>query len=199
MKQAIRNILLIASTIRLLPHLLIYRLSKNRLIIHADVARWSNTLRLPMRPAGGRAFVELMTRYPEYRNLFYYRAGIVSKLFSFLCPPMSTLYICTSDIGPGLFVQHGFATIIAAKKIGANCWINQQVTIGFSNAADHPTILDNVIINAGAKVIGAVTIGSNSTVGANAVVVKDVPPNCTVVGVPGRIVRRNGERVDESL
>jgi len=114
-----------------------------------------------------------------------------------LCPPMPTLYIYTKDIGPGLFIQHGFATIISAEKIGRNCWINQQVTIGFSNDTDCPIIGDNVIIYAGAKVLGNVRVGDNSIVGANAVVIKDVPENCTVVGVPAYIVRRNGEKVSE--
>jgi serine O-acetyltransferase len=108
---------------------------------------------------------------------------------------MNTLFISTKDIGEGLFIQHGFATIIAAKSVGKNCWINQQVTIGFSNVTDCPVIGDNVTINAGAKIIGKVTMGNNSTAGANAVVVKDVPENCTVVGVPAYIVRRNGIKV----
>jgi len=112
---------------------------------------------------------------------------------------MPTLYIYTKDIGPGLFIQHGFATIISAQKIGQNCWINQQVTIGFLNDTDRPTLGDNVTIYAGAKVLGNVSIGDNSIVGANAVVVKDVPQNCTVVGVPAYIVRRNGVKVREPL
>lgn len=120
-------------------------------------------------------------------------------MFSPLCSPMSTLLISAEAIGPGLFIQHGFATIIVANKIGKNCWINQQVTIGYSNTNDCPTIGDNVIINAGAKIIGKLTIGDNSKVGANAVVVKNVPPNVTVVGVPAYIVKRDGRRVNESL
>jgi serine O-acetyltransferase len=112
---------------------------------------------------------------------------------------MPNLLIYTREIGPGLFIQHGFATIISAEKIGRNCWINQQVTIGFSNDTDCPTIGDNVIIYAGAKIIGKVKIGDNSIVGANAVVVRDVPENCTVVGVPAYIVRRNGVKVKEPL
>ena len=109
---------------------------------------------------------------------------------------MPTLYILTDKIGKGLFIQHGFATIIAAKSIGDNCWINQQVTIGFSNKTASPEINDNVTINAGAKVIGGVRVGKNSIIGANAVVVKNVPDNCTVVGVPAQIIRRNGIRVN---
>ena len=63
----------------------------------------------------------------------------------------------------------------------------------------HPTLCNNVMISAGAKIIGDVTIGDNSIVGASSVVLKDVPPNCTVVGVPGKIVKENGIRVDKEL
>ncbi len=112
---------------------------------------------------------------------------------------MSSLRIDTEIIGEGLFIQHGIATIIAAKSIGINCWINQQVTIGYSYDTDSPVLLDNVRIYAGAQVIGKLTIGNNSQVGANAVVVKSVPDNCVVVGVPAYIVKRNGVRVTEKL
>jgi serine O-acetyltransferase len=145
------------------------------------------------------SFVHLMTFHPEYRSLFYYRLGWAGKMLHPLCRPMPSLFIRTKDIGPGLFIQHGFATIIAANRIGRNCWINQQVTIGYLNDTDCPTIGDNVSIYAGAKVIGDVRIGDNSIVGANAVVVRDVPDNCTVVGVPAYIVRRNGIKVKEPL
>ena len=140
-----------------------------------------------------------MTRFREYRNLFYHRLGGIGDVLSPLCRPLPSLYLATADIGPGLFIQHGFSTIIAAKRIGKNCWINQQVSIGYSNSSDCPTIGDSVWICAGAKVFGNVTIGSNSTVGANAVVVKDVPENCTVVGVPAYIVRKNGIKTKEPL
>ena len=112
------------------------------------------------------------------------------------------MFITTETIGEGLFIQHGFATVIAARSIGRNCWINQQVTIGFSNKDDCPVLEDNVTINAGAKVIGGIKVGKNSIVGANAVVrqgitignnamigagavvVKNVADNTTVTGVP---------------
>jgi serine O-acetyltransferase len=140
-----------------------------------------------------------MSFVKEYRNLYYHRIGFIKHIIKYLCKPLSTLFINTKDIGSGLFIQHGFATIIAAKSIGKNCWINQQVTIGFSNKTDCPIIGENVVINAGAKVIGNVTIGNNSKVGANAVVVKNVPENCTVVGIPAYIVKKNGIKIKEEL
>jgi serine O-acetyltransferase len=77
--------------------------------------------------------------------------------------------------------------------------VNQGVTIGFTNDNDTPCLGDNVVIGAGAKVLGGIVIGSNVVVGANAVVVKDVPADCTVVGVPARIVKKSGVAVSEEL
>lgn len=82
----------------------------------------------------------------------------------------------------GIIVSYG-------AKIGKNCVINQQVTIG-QGITGHPTIGNNVFIGAGARIIGGVTIGDNVKIGANAVIVKDIPSNCTVVGVLGRLSRK---------
>lgn len=82
--------------------------------------------------------------------------------------------------------------------MGKDCVIYQQVTIGY-NYIGKPTIGDNVEISAGVKIIGDITIGNNVKIGANAVVVKNVPDNCTVVGVPAYIVKRNGIRTKEEL
>lgn len=188
-------------TMLLLPHRLVLSRSPARALLEADIRRWCEIL-YPDDPAlrsHGAGFRRLMLRHPEFRNLFYHRAGPAARLFSALCRPMATLYITTPDIGPGLYIQHGFATIISARRIGRDAWINQQVTIGYANRDDAPTLGDGVTISAGAKVIGAVHVGDRSKVGANAVVVKDVPADVTVVGVPARIVRRGGRRVDESL
>ena len=104
---------------------------------------------------------------------------------------------CT--IGRGAFIQHGFGSVINGT-IGDNCWINQQVTIGFNaDSGCRPILGNNVRIAAGAKVLGGITVHDNVIIGANAVVVKDVLPNCVVVGVPAYIVRRNGVRVNEKL
>lgn len=93
-------------------------------------------------------------------------------------------------LGGGIFIQHGYATIIAPHSIGKNCWVNQGVTIGYTNDTDCPTIGDNVTIYAGAKVLGNVTVGDNSIIAANAVVVKDVPANVIVGGVPAKIIKQ---------
>lgn len=209
MTSVLNGMTLAVSVIRLIPHTVIFTLSPKTAELRADVERWAR-----LYPAGDERasnpaaahpirslyeFVRLMTFYPEFRSIFYFRTGFKGKVFALLCRPMSTLFIMTRSIGPGLFIQHGFATIVAARSIGRNCWINQQVTIGYTNAEDCPTIGDNVTVSAGAKVIGNVTIGDNARIGANAVVVKDVPPNVTVVGVPAYIVKRDGVRVTERL
>lgn len=87
-----------------------------------------------------------------------------------------------------MFIQHGFSTVIDAERIGENCWINQQVTIGYSGS-EHPMIEEGCYIHAGAKVLGGITMHKNSTAGANAVVVKDVPENAVVGGVPAKIIK----------
>lgn len=202
MKSLAQKVILVFSSIRLVPHICLMFWSAYRQLIASDLERWAS-IKSKMIDATKLqrvyVFIEFMTFYPEFRSQFYSRLGWHWRFLRFLCSPMPTLYIYTRNIGPGLFIQHGFSTIIAAKSIGKNCSINQQVTIGYSNDHDRPTIGDNVVITAGAKVIGAVQIGSNSKIGANAVVVKNVPENCTVVGVPAYIVRRNGAKCKEPL
>jgi serine O-acetyltransferase len=199
MKELLKTVAMGLSTIRLIPALVLLFSQDKQGFIRADIERWKKIYFESIELGQVSAFIHLMTIYPEYRNLFYHRVGWKGRLISPLCRPMTTLFISTQTIGPGLFIQHGFATIIAARSIGANCWINQQVTVGFSNANECPTIGDNVSINAGAKVLGNVVVGENAKIGANAVVVKNVPADTTVVGVPARIVRRAGVRVDEAL
>jgi serine O-acetyltransferase len=197
--QICKTLVLIISTLRLIPHWIVYNSHKQKNIITYDIKRWLKCCGLEKKYGVQIGFLYLMTFFQEYRNLYYKRIGFLKIILRYICRPMNILFIHTNTIGPGLFIQHGFSTIISAKSIGKDCWINQQVTIGYSNATDCPIIEDNVTINAGAKVIGKVTIGNNSRVGANAVVVKDVPENCTVVGVPAYIVRRNGIKRIEAL
>jgi serine O-acetyltransferase len=187
---------------RLLPHLVLMRLKPDARL-RGDFERFAgNCLHYGdmarARHSGAMDFLILMAAFPEFRNVYYYRMGTLGRLVRCLAPPMQSIYLPTPDIGPGLFLHHGFATIVSARRVGANCSINQQVTIG-SDASGNPEIGDNVHVHCGAKVLGRITVGDNVVIGANAVVVKNVPPNCTVVGVPARIVRRDGKRVDEKL
>lgn len=100
-----------------------------------------------------------------------------------------------AQIGKGLFIDHGNGVIIGETTIiGNNVTLYQGVTLGGTgkeHGKRHPTIEDNVMISAGAKILGSFTIGANSKIGAGSVVLHEVPPNSTVVGVPGRVVRRN--------
>jgi len=102
-------------------------------------------------------------------------------------------------IGRGLFIDHGMGIVIGeTAEIGDNVSLLQGVTLGGTSTRRekrHPTLRDNVTVGAGAKIIGAITVGENSRVGAGSVVVRDVPPNAVVVGVPGRVTSKDGQRV----
>ncbi len=102
-------------------------------------------------------------------------------------------------IGNGLFIDHGAGVIIGETTIiGDNVTLYQGVTLGGTGKETgkrHPTLEDNVMVSAGAKILGSFTIGKNSKIGAGSVVLKEVPPNCTVVGVPGRIVKKDEEKI----
>ncbi len=187
------------------PLLIPFFLTTEKEIILADVRRWVELSDFTGEsPLGNLLFFLLRTQ--EFRNLYYYRllkgnlaARIAMYLLKIFYPECPTLFLDAScHIGSGLFLQHGFSTIIMAD-IGDNCWINQQVTIGYKDKNGRPKIGNNVCITAGAKVLGAITIGDNVTVGANAVVVKNVPDNCVVVGVPAYIIKRDGVKVKEEL
>lgn len=141
-------------------------------------------------------FSGLILERKEYRSLLHYRFNRAKLLLKILFPGMETLYINTPEIGPRLFIQHGFATNISAKQIGSDCWINQQVTIGYTFAPEPPIIGNGVRVSAGAKVVGNITIGDNAIIAANAAVVKDVRENEVVGGVPAKII---GENVEHKL
>ena len=104
-----------------------------------------------------------------------------------------------ATIGKGLFIDHGSGVIIGETTvIGDNVTLYQGVTLGGTGKEKgkrHPTLEDNVMVSAGAKILGSFTIGENSKIGAGSVVLEEVPPNCTVVGVPGRIVRMNNKKI----
>lgn len=108
-----------------------------------------------------------------------------------------------ANIGNRLFIDHGMGVVIGETcEIGDNVVIYQGVTLGGTGKEKgkrHPTVGNNVVIGSGAKVLGSFRVGDNSNIGSNAVVLREVPDNCTVVGNPGRVVKRNGERVGDRL
>lgn len=108
-----------------------------------------------------------------------------------------------AEIGEGFFIDHGMGVVIGETAIiGKNVLLYQGVTLGGTGkerGKRHPTIGDNVVIGAGAKILGNIDVGKNSYIGSNAVVIKDVPQNSTVVGVPGRITKQEGNKIDVSL
>lgn len=108
-----------------------------------------------------------------------------------------------AQIGKGFFIDHGSGVVIGETSIvGKNVTLFQGVTLGGTGKETgkrHPTVGDNVVIGTGAKVLGNITIGDNAYIGANAVVIRNVPPNSTVVGVPGHITKQDGKKIDISM
>ena len=107
-----------------------------------------------------------------------------------------------AKIGKGLFIDHGAGVVIGeTTEIGDYCTLYQNVTLGGTGkdtGKRHPTLGNNVMVGAGARVLGPMKIGDNSKIAANAVVLEEVPPNCTAVGVPARVVKRDGVRINNS-
>jgi serine O-acetyltransferase len=165
------------------------------------------------RDPAAKSFFEIILLYPGLHALVYYRlahALYAMKLF-FLARLLSQVarFFTGIEIHPGakigkrFFIDHGLGVVIGETAIvGDDVLLYQGSTLGGTGIVKgkrHPTIGNNVVIGAGAKVLGNIVVGDNSYIGANAVVVKDVPSNSTVVGVPGRITKQDGQKMDISL
>lgn len=155
-----------------------------------DLNRWKSICGIDGENA--RVLAILLGRFPEFRNLFIYRnrfRRLYRCWIRFWYKPMNTLFLEAGEIGGGLFIQHGFATMVTAESVGENCWINQQVTIGYNGHGRPPIIGNNVMITCGAKVLGSITVGDNAIIGANAVVIRDVEARAVMGGVPAKKIR----------
>ena len=160
-----------------------------------------------------RSFLEVLLLYQGLHAIinnriahFFYKARLflIARLISQIGRHMTGIEIHPgAKIGRGFFIDHGMGVVIGETTIiGDNVLLYQGVTLGgtgLEKGKRHPTIGNNVVIGTGAKVLGNITVGDNSYIGANAVVIKDVPPNSTVVGVPGRITKQDGKKIDISL
>ena len=165
------------------------------------------------RDPAAKSFLEVVLLYQGLHALVSYRVAhaLYKMHLFFLARALSQLarLITGIEIHPGarigrrFFVEHGMGVVIGETAIiGDDVLLYQGATLGGTGIVKgkrHPTIGNNVVVGAGAKVLGNITIGNNSYIGANAVVIKDVPANSTVVGVPGRITRQDGKKMDISL
>lgn len=174
------------------------------LIIH-DLQRARQLQQLPEVSISNGYILKKMLS-PRFAPVFLYRLshecaqkklGPLAKLFSLLNFVIFGIEIAPKiEIGPGLFFPHTQGTVIGANKIGANALIFQQVTFGARELDMHfdpglrPTVGDNVTIGSGAKILGGIHIGDNSTIGANSVVVCDVPDNMTYAGIPAKPINK---------
>ncbi|MBO0961566.1 serine O-acetyltransferase [Neobacillus sp. MM2021_6] len=160
-----------------------------------------------------RSYLEVILTYSGLHAIWSHRiahAFFNRKLF-FLARVISQVnrFFTGIEIHPGakigrrFFIDHGMGVVIGETcEIGDNVTIYQGVTLGGTGKEKgkrHPTIKDNVLIATGAKVLGSITIGENSKIGGGSVVLKEVPPNSTVVGIPGRVVIQDGKRINKDL
>ncbi len=177
---------------RLIPIWIIINMQSvdRRKLIFEEIEHWNKCVQLNLK-GKFNIFSVLILKLKEYRSLLYYRCGGGKILIKIFFPPMESLYINTREIGPRFFIQHGFATNISAKSIGSDCWVNQQVTIGYTFDKEPPVIGNGVRISAGAKVLGNIKVDNNVIVAANAVVIKNVEKNMIVGGVPAKIIGTN--------
>jgi serine O-acetyltransferase len=163
------------------------------------------------RDPAARTRLEVLLCYPGLHAVWMHRLNHWLWLHGFNLPARLGSHISrfltgieihpAASIGRRFFVDHGMGVVIGETAvIGNDVTLYQQVTVGGTGkrrGKRHPTLEDGVVVGAGAKILGDITIGRNSQVGAGSVVVKDVPPDCTVVGIPGKIIIQDGRRVDE--
>ena len=161
------------------------------------------------RDPAARNWLEVLFCYPGLQALMFHRVAhwlwnlglpFVPRFLSHISRFITGIEIHPgATIGHGVFIDHGMGVVVGETAIiGDYCLIYQGVTLGGTGKESgkrHPTLGENVVVGAGAKVLGNIQIGNNVRIGAGSVVLREVPSNCTVVGIPGRVVYRAGERV----
>ena len=170
---------------------------------------WLDVKAVQERDPAARSALEVLLLYQGVHALIWHRIAhwfwthnmrFLGRLISQIARFFTLIEIHPgATIGKGLFIDHGSGVIIGeTAELGDNITLYQGVTLGGTGKEQgkrHPTLRDNVMVSAGAKVLGSFTIGENSKIGAGSVVLEEVPPNCTVVGVPGRVVKMNDEKI----
>lgn len=162
------------------------------------------------RDPAARNGLEVLFCYPGLQALLFHRIAhwldtlglpFIPRLISHIARFLTGIEIHPgATIGQGVFIDHGMGVVIGQTAIvGDYCLIYQGVTLGGTGKESgkrHPTLGENVVVGAGAKILGNIQLGNNVRIGAGSVVLRDVPSNCTVVGVPGRVVYRSGVRIE---
>jgi len=161
------------------------------------------------RDPAARSTLEVLLCYPGVHALAFHRFAhaiwrrgftVLARFVSHVARFLTGIEIHpAAQLGPGLFIDHGMGVVIGeTAEVGENVTLLQGVTLGgtsLKREKRHPTLGDNVVVGAGAKIIGGFKIGDGSRIGAGSVVVREVPTNSVVVGVPGRVTYRDGQRV----
>jgi serine O-acetyltransferase len=162
------------------------------------------------RDPASRSRLEALLCYPGVHALAFHRAAHrlwgagwfgSARFLSHVSRFLTGIEIHpAAKLGPGLFIDHGMGVVIGeTSEVGRNVTIYQGVSLAgtsLKREKRHPTLGDNVVVGAGAKIIGGFKIGDNSRIGAGSVVVREVPPNSVVVGVPGRVTHKDGQRIE---
>ncbi|MDF2567905.1 MAG: cysE [Oscillospiraceae bacterium] len=159
-----------------------------------------NSVEIFLLYSGLHAVINYRISHWFYKHKMFFIARLISQVSRFF----TGIEIHPgAKIGTGLFIDHGSGVVIGeTTEIGDNCTIYQGVTLGGTGkdkGKRHPTIGNNVMVGSGARVLGPFKVGDNCRIAANAVVLEEVPNDCTAVGVPARVVRRNGEKVNRDL
>ena len=162
------------------------------------------------RDPAARGLLEILLCYPGFQalslhrishRLWKYHLPLFPRLLSQITRALTGIEIHPgARIGTGVFIDHGMGVVIGeTAEIGNRCLLYQGVTLGGTgkeNGKRHPTLAENVVIGAGAKVLGAIKVGANTRIGAGSVVVRDVEADSTVVGIPGRVVHQSGVKIN---
>ena len=164
------------------------------------------------RDPAARGTVEIILCYPGFQAISLHRLShrlwrsklplkLIARLLSQLGRSLTGIEIHPgAKIGHGVFIDHGMGVVIGeTAEVGNRCLLYQGVTLGGTgkeHGKRHPTLANNVVVGAGAKVLGAIEVGANTRIGAGSVVVGDVDADCTVVGIPGRVIHQSGVRIN---
>jgi serine O-acetyltransferase len=165
------------------------------------------------RDPAARSRLEVLCCYPGVHALGFHRFAhrlwgrgwvVAARLVSHVARFLTGIEIHpAARIGPGVFIDHGMGVVIGeTAEVGENVTLYQGVTLGGTSLRRekrHPTLKRNVVVGTGAAILGAITVGEGTRVGAGSVVVRDVPPNSVVVGVPGKVIYRDGKPVREAV